>query len=158
MTPVDVMEMREQKEHDRGMDVVTGIMLTVCAVEDLRSRKISLWCPAAAMAVGAVLRLMGGSLFTWDCGLGLGMGGVFLLLSMISRQQIGMGDGMILTVCGLCLGWRRVISLTFGAMVLFLAVGVVRILRSRLNGKKSVPFVPFLWVMFMLFILWVPGE
>lgn len=138
------------------MNIITGILLTVCAVEDLKRRKISLLCPLIALITGTIFRAADGTLFGVECGLGIVVGGIFVLISLVSRQQIGLGDGLIIAACGLCLGWRKVCLLVLGAMILFLIVGVVRMLVFRLNGKSEVPFVPFLWIVFVGSVIRLP--
>ncbi len=138
------------------MNILTGVLLTVCAVEDLRTRKISVQWPFIALIIGVIFRVAEGTLLSWNCGIGVLVGGIFFALAVVSRQQFGIGDGLILTACGLCVGWERLISLVFCAMVLFLLVGVVKMIGGKLKGRKKLPFVPFLWAVFMLSLLIYP--
>lgn len=132
------------------MNILTGVLLTVCAAEDFCSRKISVQWPVVALIIGVVLRVSEGTLLSWNCGIGVLVGGIFLALAVVSRQQFGIGDALILTACGLCVGGERLISLVFCAMVLFLLVGVAKVVCGKLESSKKIPFVPFLWAVFML--------
>lgn len=132
------------------MNILVGVLLTVCAIEDLRTRKIPVWLPIGALVLGVILRVVEGTLLSWDCALGVLVGILFMVLAILSRQQMGLGDGLVLTICGLCIGWERLISLVFCAMLLFLVVGVMRMMCRKLKSRKQVPFIPFLWVVFMV--------
>jgi len=138
------------------MDVITGVMLTVCAEEDLRKKRIPILIPVIAFVAGLMIRIVDRTLFSTECGLGVLVGGIFILSSILSRQQFGLGDGIIMTVCGLCLGVKKVIVLALGAMTLFLVVGVVRMFMFKLNGKQEIPFVPFMWIAFVGGVFWLP--
>lgn len=140
------------------MNILVGVMLIVCAIEDWRTKKISVWWPMAALLLGAVVRLAEGTLWSGDGWLGLLAGAIFLLLAVMSREQIGKGDGIVLMACGFCMGVERLISLVFGAVLLFLVVGVIRLLCKKLKRRKPMAFVPFLCIVFLLFLICFPGE
>lgn len=75
---------------------------------------------------------------------GMSLGLILLCISFITKGQIGVGDGLIVCITGLCLGFSEnamllVISL-FGSAIFSIAL-----LSFRLAGrKKAIPFVPFL--------------
>lgn len=131
------------------IEAAAGIMLTICAAEDLLTGRISVWCPAVCMAVGIGLRLLGNTLMTMDFGTGLLVGLIFLAISVVSGKQVGDGDGIVLMACGICVGGGKVISVLFGGMILFLVTGAGGMIIRHWNGKKELPFIPFLWVAYM---------
>ncbi|MBQ8815424.1 MAG: prepilin peptidase [Lachnospiraceae bacterium] len=132
------------------MDVIVGIVLSIGALEDWRTKQISLWFPLIGMVAGVVVRAMEASLGTADFWLGMLIGLCALAIAALSGGQIGSGDGLVLTVCGICLGWRRVLTLLFCSMLLFLIVGVGGILTKRWTGRQSIAFVPFIWSAFLI--------
>lgn len=131
------------------MNLLVGIMLAVCAIEDWYTKKISVLWPAAGLAIAVGIRLQEGSFMDWDYWIGAMVGMFFFLLAIVSREQIGKGDGLVLTVCGFCLGWRALLSLVLGAMILFLAAGVVNVFRKKKKRDTAMAYLPFLWIMFM---------
>ena len=139
------------------MDIVTGILLSVCAVEDMLKGKITLLFSEIGLMVALILRIVDGTWIQSEAWIGLLAGGAIIIIALISRQQIGLGDGVILSVCGFCLGWKRWVLLFLGAMILFLVVGTCGILFAKQKTKKSVPFVPYLWIAFMIELLWIQG-
>lgn len=68
--------------------------------------------------------------------------GIFLLiLSLISKESIGLGDGMAVAVLGLWIGGGKTLMILCIAWMLAGAYAVVRLIRKR---KEPIPFVPFL--------------
>ena len=135
------------------MAIMTGVMLTVMAVQDWRTGKIAAWCPMMCIAAGVIIRIVQKSLGTADFWIGLLVGLFALAISAVSCGQLGIGDGWAVAACGVCLGWRTVILLVFESMVLFVAAGVVGMLRKGWNGKKAMPYIPYLWAAFMINLL-----
>ena len=132
------------------MTVAVGIMLSVCAIEDWVARKISILWPAICMVAGIILRVVNNSLQTADFWFGLLIGLIMVAISAISGGQIGSGDALVITACGICLGWASLIVLLFCSMLLFLIVGVGGIFMKKWTGKKALAFVPFIWGAFMV--------
>ncbi len=138
--------------------IVLGILLLFCGVQDLLYKRIYLWMiGVAAAAVIACLpfceRLsiaerMGG------CALGLGV----ILLSKATGGKIGLGDGILLCVTGLGLGFWTNTELFGIALSLAAAVSVVLLLLRRADRKKSIPFVPFLLTGYVILLTVSKGN
>lgn len=128
-------------------------MLTVCAIEDWYTKKITVLWPVTGFAAAVVIRLSDGSFWGRDSWIGVLIGVLFFLLAIVSREQIGKGDGLVLTVCGFCLGWKKTLLLMLGAMIMFLAVGIVNIICKNKRRNTVMAYVPFLWVMFMISLI-----
>ena len=135
------------------MNLLVGLMLTVCAVEDWYTKKISVFWPAAGFFTALVIRLWEDSLLHWEYWMGAVIGILFFVLAIVSREQIGKGDGLVVTVCGFCLGWKNTLLLVLGTMIVFLAVGVVSVLCQKKSRKMAMAYVPFLWGMFMISLI-----
>lgn len=135
------------------MAVAVGVMLSICALEDAFTGKIHVWYPAVCMVFGVCIYIMEDSLTPSEFWLGALVGLIVMALAAISGGRLGNGDGLIAAACGMCLGWEMLLVLLFGSMALFLAVGVVGILWMKWNGKRKLPFVPFMWAAYMVICL-----
>lgn len=128
------------------MKTILLIILLVCGIQDIRNKKISLWI----ISIGAFLAVASipicGSLSLPDTIGGIGVGAGVLLISIATKGKIGLGDGLILCVTGLMLGfWGNIEA--FGLALLLAAVVSIVLLVFRLaDRKKSIPFVPFLFL------------
>jgi len=135
------------------MNVLVGIMLTVCAIEDWYTKKITVLWPVTGMMIAVVIRLSDGSFFAWEYWIGVLIGMFIFLLAIVSREQIGKGDGLVLVVCGFCLGWEQTLSLVLGAMIMFLIVGVMSIVYRNKSRNTVMAYLPFLWAIFMISLI-----
>lgn len=130
------------------------LMLVFFGIGDVRKKSLSARALAAAFVIVGVLRLV----LLGDVMQGIAgavTGAMVCGMAKISRGQIGSGDGLLLTITGILLGF-------WGNMELFLAglffcaifsAGAI-ILRHKGRGY-GVPFVPFLAgaQLFRIFVL-----
>lgn len=139
------------------MKAILLIILLVCGIQDIKSKRISLWI----IILGALL-IVSGALISGRCSVfdrigGLAVGACVLLISIATKGKIGLGDGLLLCVTGLTLGFWGNIEL-FGLALLLAAVLSIFLLVFRLaDRKKSIPFVPFLFFGY-LFIMITEGQ
>ena len=71
-------------------------------------------------------------------------GCVLLLIGKITRQEIGYGDGILLLVCGLCLGGKNAILLFVSGLFLMFPVSLILLLSGKADRRAELPFAPFL--------------
>ena len=127
-------------------------MFGLGAYWDWKEKKIYVYLPLVAGIFGIVLHLFNQE-YTWKemiCGMMIGV--VVLLIAWMSRESIGVGDGMILTASGIYLGFWGNLELLMIAL-LFAGVTALCLIVARRKGRKDkLPFVPFLLVAY-LFLL-----
>lgn len=135
------------------MRTILLIILLVCGIQDIRNKKISLWI----ISLGALLTVAGiilcGSLSVAETIGGMGVGAVVLLISMVTKGKIGLGDGLILCVTGLVLGFWGNIELFGLALLLAAVVSIFLLVFQLANRKKSIPFVPFLFLGYLVIMV-----
>ncbi len=109
---------------------VLGVLLILSA-EDLRELQLSVW-PILALGLAGLLRAI------WTAVGIQPFPGIFLLLiSRVSGEAVGEGDGWLLLALGMWMTLSQILFvLTLGS--LFCAVCAVA------AGRKEMPFVPFL--------------
>lgn len=128
-----------------------SIMLCVCSVEDWREKKVSLWKIAvyAGLALGyGILEviLFGERIDIWLTQRILGSipGIVLLLLGKLSKEAIGYGDGFLVVIIGMSMGfWEGMGSLLTAFFGIFVAAGYIFMKEKRSKGRE-IAFVPFL--------------
>lgn len=151
----------------------------LCALEDLRKRKIPLWLCVFFMLLFLLLRgsavyppwpgekgqpladvLFWGfaetaSLFSVGIGCGLGLG--LMLLSRMSGGAVGMGDGVYFLITGIYLGGAKNLQLFLAALLLAALWGLVYyfagLLKGCCRGRTKLPFLAFAF----LAGLWTAG-
>lgn len=129
-------------------------MLGICTIEDIKNRHVEVLLLLAFGILGIVLHVFRMRVDIWDILAGMLLGGILFVISVLSQERIGKGDALMVTISGIYLGFWENLILVWGAMLLAGIVGVFMLcLRSR---GKSLPFAPFLTIMY-IFILILKG-
>ena len=114
---------------DKMRKLLLGIFLSGCAWTDGKKREINLFWILLWSVLGSIYLiagLWGVGLLDWKVGLlrrasGVLIGIFLLLVSFISKGQVGMGDGLVFLVCGLFLDfWESSVLLMGGLLLLLL--------------------------------------
>lgn len=126
-----------------------GILLVIVAIQDIKWKKIRLWIVILSGLLLCLCIPFCSTLSITDrvCGLVIGLG--VILLSKVTRGKIGMGDGLVLGVTGMGLGFWGNMELFALALAIAAFFSIVLIILSRANRKKSIPFMPFLLLSYM---------
>jgi leader peptidase (prepilin peptidase)/N-methyltransferase len=83
---------------------------------------------------------------------GAAIGGFVILTSMITSGKIGLGDGILLCITGLGLGFWGNLELFCLALSLAAGLSIMLLIFRLADRKKSIPFVPFLFVGYLILI------
>ena len=80
-----------------------------------------------------------------------------IVLFLLKKEGLGLGDAKLLAMIGAFLGWQGAIFAIFLGSLLGSLVGVALILGGRLKRSEPMPFGPFLAFAGLLLALW-PWE
>ncbi|MDF2905078.1 MAG: putative rane protein [Herbinix sp.] len=143
---------------DEIIILILGAMLLCCAIQDLRNKKVTLW----VLIIGAVLTV-GCLPFAHNLSIagrigGLAVGLAVVLLSKVTEGKIGMGDGILLCISGLSLGFWCNLELFGIALLLAAMLSILLLILRRVNRKQSIPFVPFLFVGYLILFVASNGS
>ena len=122
------------------------VFLGICAVYDGIQREIPLVIVWLGMIAAIVLHIQGlGGNQTWQAvALSAIPGVMFWILSFITGEKVGYGDGWILIMIGQFLGlWKCFLILMIGLMSSSLVVLFLLVVR-RASRNYQLPFAPFL--------------
>ncbi|WP_238457860.1 prepilin peptidase [Desulforamulus ferrireducens] len=81
-------------------------------------------------------------------------GGLLLLIALVSRGGMGMGDIKLAAVLGLYLGWPNALLAMFIACLLAGTCGMFLILFKIKSRKDIIPFAPFIALASFITLLW----
>ncbi len=124
------------------------VMLVWTGAQDIKRGEINIMIPLVITGVDLVLRLLFGRIDVPDVFEGAAIGVAVMVLSMLTRESIGMGDGIVLLCTGALSGFERNMELFFSALLLCGMCGLFLMLILRKSRKTKVPFVPFLLAAF----------
>lgn len=122
-------------------------VLGIAAWQDRKSLSISgkfLFAAGILAVLGRILVEDRGQDTAAEWGLSL-LPGLFLLLAgRLSRWQIGAGDGAVILIMGLWLGFEKtIVVLTMGLFLCSIFCGGL-VLLKKAGRKTEIPFIPFL--------------
>ncbi|MDF2943160.1 MAG: putative rane protein [Herbinix sp.] len=134
-------------------NMIMGVLLLLCGVQDFFKRKIFIWMiGVGAILIGVCLPFNDAISIPERIG-GVAIGACIIAISKVTGGKIGMGDGFLLCVTGLGLGFWGNLEL-FGVALFFAALVSIVLLMFRLaDRKKSIPFVPFLLMGYVFLII-----
>ena len=121
----------------------TLIFLLVSSFLDIRKREISIPVTLMFGLAGVAYSIKTGRTMT-DYLIPLGIGILILGGSVLTRGQVGMGDGWMLLALGCMLRMECYIQMACIGMLLAAAYSGVLMLVFRKNRKTEIPLVPFL--------------
>lgn len=130
------------------VNLTAFIFLGVCAVFDFVKREIPLTVIWVGMITAAIMRtkgMMGET--TWVMlGLSVMPGGCFWLLSFMTREKVGYGDGWLLVMIGLFLGLEKCFFTLLLGLVTESGAVLVLLTLKKIKRDDEVAFAPFLWI------------
>jgi leader peptidase (prepilin peptidase) / N-methyltransferase len=117
------------------------------ALHDARYRRIPNLAvyPGAALALLLALVRPDGPWWSFVLA-GVTAMGVFLLLGIVSRGGMGMGDAKLAGVIGLMTGWPAVLVALFASFATGAVIGLVLMAAGRIGRREPIPFAPALAV------------
>lgn len=126
-----------------------GLLLVIVAIQDIRWKKIKVGVVLlAAILLGMCIPFCSAlSLLNRVFGLTLGLG--VMLLSKGTRGKIGLGDGLVLGVTGMGLGFWGNMELFALALSIAAVFSIGLLVFRKANRKKAIPFMPFLLMAYL---------
>jgi leader peptidase (prepilin peptidase)/N-methyltransferase len=143
---------------EKTLMLILGALLLICAIQDLFKKRVYLWVIGIGAALTFICLPFLEKLSIADCIGGLTVGLITMLISKMTAGKIGMGDGILLCVTGIGLGFWNNLEL-FGIALFLAAVLSILLLLSRIvDRKKSIPFIPFLFAGYLIIVFASKGA
>ncbi|MCR5145609.1 MAG: prepilin peptidase [Lachnospiraceae bacterium] len=134
--------------------IMVMILLGICTIEDLITKKIHLIWPVICFIGGIIFQITYIKMNIVDVLGGIFVGLVLVIISILSHQNIGLGDGLLLMACGIYLGFEKNLILFWMATMMAGLLGIVLRFIFKKGKKYKMAFVPILsaasLILFML--------
>lgn len=122
---------------------LAGMFLLIQAIMDKRKMKVSLILSVVAGVLGIIIRIIySESLIGIFFSVLVGV--LFVSLSVVTRQGIGLGDGIVLTAVGFLLGLRACLIISMFGCIYACIYAVVLLVIKKKEYNFSFAFVPFI--------------
>ena len=133
-------------------------MLAVYSREDIKTGTLPVrgLLLGGAAGVGIYLYMRPCSVLSLAGGIGVGL--VLLLFAAVSRGSIGSGDGYLLCVTGIFLGFWDNLALLMSALLFSAGFAGILLLIKRCGRKEKIPFVPFVLAAYLVFLAGEGGR
>lgn len=132
--------------------MVLGV-LAGFSVFDLRWKRVSTIGVAVFGAVALVYRIcVGTGVAELFCGFLPGL--ILLVVSFLTKESVGMGDGLVLCALGIFSGMKQTLAVLGMAFFLCAMLAVLLLVLRRANKKTELPFLPCLCAGYLLCLLW----
>ncbi len=128
-------------------------VLAAFSVYDIKTEQVPVLAVTAAAVAAVIYRLCAGEGIAFFAA-GLIPGALVLLLSYVTRESIGRGDGLMLCALGLFLGWQPCFAVFGMALVLSSVLAMLLLIFRRAGRKTELPFLPSLFGGYFLYLLW----
>ena len=121
-----------------------GVVLGILSIIDYKRRSFK----GSELGIAAMIILAGGMLADisiWNRLAGGLLGIILVGFSILSREQLGKGDAILLLVCGCAAGiyhMTTLLAITFGIIAV---VGVLLLWCKKIKKTTRIPFLPFLF-------------
>jgi leader peptidase (prepilin peptidase)/N-methyltransferase len=120
------------------------LLLIICTIEDCKHKKIVTWHLLILLPFLCLDLWFNADVTLISRLLGLAIGGIFLLLSKLTKEQIGIGDAYIIAAIGLMLGGVKCLEVITYSFFISSVVAIVLMIIFHFSRKKTIPFIPFL--------------
>lgn len=128
------------------IEILLGALLLINSITDLCRKRISVL--SIVLTGIAIIFGVARGYIQWNIMnlFGATLGISFIFMSIFLRIQIGIGDGILITILGIGLGFFEIFTVVLYALVFAVVVGIVIIKLKNKDRKYEIPFVPFLFL------------
>lgn len=132
--------------------IVLGL-LGLCSLEDMKYKRLTVLYILLFGIGGMILHLFVPvcSIYSILCGMLLGI--FMILISVITRGSVGMGDGILLVVTGVYLGGYGNLELFMMGLLLSALCSLALLILKKKNRKEEIAFVPFLFLSYLVMLI-----
>lgn len=128
-------------------------MLVVSAYKDWKEKTVYLYILFLAGIMGLILHLVYHDRSITDLLAGALVGAIMIFAAWVSKESIGTGDGAMLIVSGIYLGFWKNLMLVVIALFLAGGAAIFFLFIMRKERNYRIPFLPFLLVAYLLILL-----
>lgn len=130
-------------------NVYITVILIIGSVYDWKYYGLPVWLLLMSILGGlggALYSLLGKDASLINVGMAFLPGVIALILSYITREQIGYGDGLLMLAVGGCIGIQQTMVVVGIALGTSFVASVVLVILRKASRTQKLPFVPFLCV------------
>lgn len=133
-----------------SIEIPLGALLAALAVEDMRNKSITVWPVAGAFILGILNFIIYHDPHGKGLLGGMGIGGILCLLCWVMKKSIGLGDGLVTALIGIYTGVKFMIICLCAAFFLAAPAALMLCCLKKIKKREKMPFIPFLFLGYVL--------
>ena len=138
------------------VEIMVGTLLCVQSVWDIKRKCIPSYITVLGAGVGVLCSIYKERSLV-EVVLALLPGIMMLLLGKLTREAVGYGDGLLITCLGTFYALEDVAYVCMGAFLFAAGMALVMLVFGNRRKEDSFPFVPFLFLGWILWLLLMKG-
>ncbi len=124
--------------------IVLALYLFVVSIIDIKYKSLSVFLVILGIIMMSILYIFSPyNIYSLLGGIAVGI--IVILISFITKEAIGIGDGMILIIIGLGVGASTIYIFLYSLIVLSICATLFIIVRKK-NYKLEIPMIPFYFI------------
>ncbi len=123
--------------------------LMVLSTWDIRKKEFPVGAILGGLGVSLIYGIVKGEVYSLLLGMIPGM--LLVLMGFLTREKVGYGDGILVIIIGLILGWPGSFLVYVIAQFGVLFYAVFLLVARHTSGDVKIPFAPFLTVSVMVY-------
>ena len=120
------------------------IYLVILSIRDIQKKEFPMGALLGGLGIGVIWGIIKDDWATILLGILPGI--LLILMGFLTREKIGYGDGILLIIVGLILGWPGSLVVYVLAQFGVLVYAVLLLVVKHASGDVKIPFAPFLTV------------
>lgn len=136
-----------------GWNIILQAMLIVSLVSfsflDLRSQQLPRWIMFVVWVAILFIKIVFEKATVQYIVGGMAIGGGLLLISRVTREAIGYGDGILVLIIGTVSGILKTLLVLFYGLLLGCMFCSILLCFHKIKKKDTIPFAPFLLVAYL---------
>lgn len=151
-----MFEVREGAVMEEAGYVIVFLYLCLMACYDIKKKEIS-WKASIVAALVLVIRqiyLINQDIEPLSVLFGITVGLMLIVISILSRGEIGVGDGVLFVVSGLLFGLYENGVLLFLSLLFAAFVSGALLVTRRVGRTYALPFAPFVFAGYGVMCVW----
>lgn len=133
--------------------LILAIMLIIYSIQDIKRKKINLLLLIIVIPILLVCLYIEDKLRINSYLFGLILGIGLYIFSILSRGQFGRGDAVIIGIIGLGTGFWNSLIIFFYGLLLAAVYSAILLVKNGFKRNIKIPFVPFLFLGYLCFII-----
>lgn len=123
---------------------MAAAFIAICCIFDIRKKEIPIFIIVAFGILSLIAVAIAQKPELYSVMYSLIPGAAMLGLSLCTKESIGYGDGFVVLVLGVLLGFVECVFVVLAGLFLSAVVGLVLLVFKKVRGKSRMPFMPFL--------------